>query len=283
MEKTLSQDSLKEAREKGIYLKKHALPIERLLEIRRDAIRLIFVLDGTRDIPPSFDLSGEKFRELSEGLMRDLLRRKPHLRRIFPGILRQLPCVRRLASEPVILETLKSLGVVLPVERSISLQLWLPWEELFRERLHQDTGGLISENSWTVQVPLHDVTRETGAAEIFPSTYKLGPLSLSFVQDTKSHFCYETVGPEHTRGMDSEYAEISFGDAYFFRCLNIHRTSEYQSQIRWSIVMRFDDLHNAPLLKTGKNPFESLRQYDFKKWEGQLEDFYQKYQVKGPC
>lgn len=265
----------------GIFIKKQVIAKGLLMEIKTEVLRAIGVCDGKLFSENEIDRAVKDFKGVSLQRMHDLLIRKPYLRRVLPAYFRYLPSVRRLASEPAVLEGLREQGLTLPVERSVSFQLWLPWEDIFHEKLHQDVGGLVSENSWTIQVPLHDVTLETGAVEVFAGTYRHGVLPLELVKDERNGYLYETASQDMIRGMEPTVTDIEYGDAFFFRCLNLHRTSKHQSGIRWSVVIRYDDLHQAKILENGTNPYNKVvRNYDFKIWTDQLEKFLQDYHVE---
>ena len=267
-------------KEDGIFLRKRIFSEEQLQSVRQAIINTILIVDGKE--ANSISLNNQlEFKEVTTKMIHKIFKRKPYLRRVIPGIFRNLPEVKALSNHTGIQRSLEEVGVLRPIERSVSVQLWLPWETIFHEKLHQDIGGIISENSWTVQVPLHNVNKDTGAAEIYPGTHKLGVIPLKLVRDDSNGFLYETCGEKHTKGTSPMYTEIEYTDAFFFRCLNIHQTSEFQNEIRWSIVIRFDDLSQSPILKNGHNPYNNkIRSYDFKAWEDQLETFLTNYNVK---
>jgi len=264
----------------GIFLRKRIFSEGQLQGIRQAIINTVLIVDGKEANSISLNVALD-FKKITTEMFRDVFTRKPYLRRVIPAVLRNLPEVKSLSSHSDIQLALKAAGVLLPIERSISVQVWLPWETIFHEELHQDTGGILSENSWTIQVPLHNVTSEEGAVEIYPGTYKFGVIPLELVQDEHNGYFYETCGDKHTKAATPQVTDIQYGDAFFFKCLNIHQTSKYQSEIRFSIVIRFDDLSQAPILKNGHNPFTSeIRSYNLSVWEDQLETFLLNYEVE---
>ena len=265
----------------GLFLMKGLVEPERLQAIRAQVLRLLESVEQ-RVLGRAHRGPSRGFQEETEARLARLLRARPALRAPLFQAFRRLPLVQGLSSHPKILDTLQAIGMVCPMERVSSLQIFLPWEELFRERPHQDFGDMLAERSWTLQIPLHDVIKEeTGAAEIYPGTYQLGPLTHHLIQDPRNGLWYETTDERRWKGRPLKSFNTAAGDAVFFRCLNIHQTYPTQQRIRWSMVIRYDEAATAPILQTGANPFDTLRAYDFTIWSDQLHTFFTQYRVPG--
>lgn len=184
-----------------------------------------------------------------------------------------------MSSHPGIQDALKAIDLKLPVLRCNSLQVFLPWEEIFNELEHQDYGDLISPNSWTIQAPLQPVRRDiNGSAEIYPGTFRNGPLRHRLICEPNGHL-YEVVDQAFWQGIPPKNFDMDIGDATFFKCLNIHKSYPKQAKIRWSLILRYDDLSESSAL--GEKPFNfaELRDYDFETWEGELRNFFRNYRV----
>ena len=263
----------------GLFLTKRLLPPQLLRQVQSEILHVIDVAEGCapgrRLRVPSTD-----FQEQTQQRLSTLFTRRPSLRGPLVQVLRKLPIVQGLSAHPAILGVLRRIGLRRPVERINALQVFLPWEEVFRERPHQDFGDMLSEHAWTLQIPLHDIRKEdTGAAEIYPGTYRLGPLAHHLIRDPRNQLLYETTEPRLWRELTPKSFEMQLGDVSFFRCLNIHQTFPRQRRIRWSLVIRYDDYGTAPVLRTGTTPFAALREYDVALWNDQLQAFFKRYRV----
>ncbi len=265
----------------GLFMMKQLIEPAQLRAVQDQVLRLLDAVEQ-KALGRAQRGTFRDFQEETQTRLTNLLRARPALRPALFQALRRLPLVQGLSSHPKLLAVLKAIGVACPVERVSSLQVFLPWEELFRERPHQDFGDMLSEHSWTIQIPLHGIIREvTGAAEIYPGTYQLGPLTHHLIQDPRNRSWYETTEEQWWKGRLLKHFNTEEGDAVFFRCLNIHQTYPTQQRIRWSMVIRYDDAAEAPILRTGANPFDKLRAYDFKIWSDQLQTFFTQYHVPG--
>ena len=221
------------------------------------------------------------FLEISEHLITKILSSKPQMRKPLIQALRKLPGVQSLATNPSLIEVLKWTGLNLPIIRLQSLQVFLPWEEVFHEREHQDFGGLLSHTGWTIQVALQPVIKETtGAAEIFPTTYRHGPLEHRIRREPNG-YSYEVVDDKYYRDIEPINFDMNIGDATLFNCFSIHRSYPTQNRIRWSMVIRIDEGVGSNLIEHGSEsvPDGALRCYDYSIWSNQLEKFFKEYSV----
>ena len=265
----------------GLFVMRQLIEPACLQAVRNAVLRLLAAVEQ-QALGRAQPGAARDFQEQTEARLRRLLGARPALRPPLMQALRRLPVVQGLSSHPRLMDAMRAIGMACPVERVSSLQAFLPWEEIFRERPHQDFGDMLSERSWTLQIPLHDIIKEeTGAAEIYPGTYRLGPLTHHLIQDPDNGLWYESTDERWWKGRALKSFDTRAGDVVFFRCLNIHQTYPAQRRIRWSMVIRYDDATEAPILQTGANPFDRLRAYDFKIWTDQLQAFFKDYRVVG--
>lgn len=263
----------------GTFLVKNLYSDEQIAWAQRDIISLLQVVLGGS--PETDQDAAENFHELSHALMAKILSERPKMRKPLLVALRKLPGVQALATNPRIIELLKWMGMTLPLIRLQSLQVFMPWERLFHEQEHQDYGGMISETSWTIQVPLQIVEPgTTGCAEIFPGTFRHGPLMHHLGEPSKGFF-HEVVEDQYFQGIKPAHFVMAPGDATFFRCLNIHRTQPEHSLIRWSMILRYDEGIGSALIEHGQTePSDaSYREYEWDTWSRQVQKFFDDYNV----
>lgn len=263
----------------GVFLAKGLYGDAQIKMAQREILSLLQVMLGGS--PETTDESVENFHDRSQDMMTRILAARPEMRKGVVNALRKLPGVQALVINEGLADLLRWTGMTLPLVRLQSLQVFLPWERLFHEQEHQDYGGMISESSWTIQVPLQAVDPDTtGSAEIYPGTYRHGPLMHHLGEVTDGYF-HEVVEDRYFAGIEPARFAMDVGDAVFFRCLNIHRTVSKHSKIRWSMILRFDEAIGSDLVTKGisEPADQDYREYEWETWSKQMKVFFDSYSV----
>jgi len=167
------------------------------------------------------------------------------LRRRLYESLQNLPSLYRILTGSRFFEIIGDLGVEKP-SPYVQLRLDLPGDERFLIPPHQEISAIKSPNFRFMIVPLADTPREGGALSAALGSHKLGPI----VPESDPDFRYQYVDP---RKYEEQYPlrqiPMVAGEALVLDKLLIHGSTENtSSQVRWSTILRSEDLANMPYL-----------------------------------
>ena len=116
---------------------------------------------------------------------------------------------------------------------------------------HQDYGyaydyGVIAPDMATCFISLDPSTRENGCIEMMKGSHKLGRVNHVFVG---KQYCADPDRIEAASGrMEIVPCELEAGDAVFFHCNTLHRSSANTSdKRRWALITVFNALKNVPI------------------------------------
>lgn len=149
-----------------------------------------------------------------------------------------LPSLFSLASSELLLNKLKSLGVLFPIINtrpllSFSSKHTSVHDNYWKVPSHQDWLSMQgSINGITCWIPLVDVSREMGALQICPKSHLLGKLP------------HEDNGVPYIEKFDGDFQDFPMhaGDALFFNTFTVHRSgNNISDKIRISAHFRYDD------------------------------------------
>jgi phytanoyl-CoA hydroxylase len=152
------------------------------------------------------------------------------------------PGLYNVASNPMILETIKSLGVQTPVhELPPQIRCDMPVENQSIFFQHQDyVYNIGSSNSVTVWIPFQDVDKDTGALLCVPGSHdgKIYPNKGGVI--TQEH------------KFDFQVCPVRFGEALIFNQKLVHQSGRNVSnKIRFSIQLRFTDASDKDYAEKG--------------------------------
>ena len=269
-----------EAEENGCFIIKGLIDTDIIENIQDQILSLLRLLAQDK----SNTQKNINFEETSEKLIYTILSQNPQLRKTLVDAIRSLPIIQSMSSNQMLLDIIKKIGIEFPLLRMNALQVYLPWENLFHENKHQDHGSMVSENSWTIQIPLQSNTKfHNGGPEIFPGSYKLGPLEHQLIRSPKTGYLHEVIEKKLWNKKPSIYFDTEPGDAIFFRCLNIHKSYEFEKTkreaIRWAHVIRFDDCAQAGFPDFKSNKYSHLRNFDTATWTDEKNEFLDNYKI----
>ena len=120
--------------------------------------------------------------------------------------------------------------------------------------IHQELGQ-ISTMHITVWIPMVDVTEETGGLCYFPKSHKQGEVSAERYPEVNNLY---GVAKELIDTSKMEHINFKAGDGLLFHpCLFHGSTSNKVKRIRWTMVCRFNNLHDIPYLQHDNAPYRT--------------------------
>jgi len=171
--------------------------------------------------------------------------------------IRLIPELYALAGSPIIIDALKTYGVVEPVvaKPSIAVRIDMPEGQgstLFPP--HQDYPyNKGSDNGIVVWIPLQDTDVKLGCLKFSPRSHEAG-----FIKGI-------TPKVNNLEGMilsddyEFEDAPMLEGEAMLFSMFLVHKSgvNSSKSSIRWSVQIRYNDIEDSDFAKRGFKPHEN--------------------------
>lgn len=169
----------------------------------------------------------------------DFCEKTPEKRRFLYNALQLAPELVSLAVSERMKEHLASAGVSVPILKNTNLRIDIPsHSDFFLIDWHQDLNNLDAERSYTIWMPLHDLDEETGALRVL----RVPEFERKRQPVRRTEGGYDQVLIDEIPGGKEEAVFPQYGDALFFDPYLVHASLRGKSKVRWTLIMRFDDL-----------------------------------------
>lgn len=102
-------------------------------------------------------------------------------------------------------------------------------------------------------IAVTQTNKENGCLQVLRGSHKIGLLQHHRIDGQATHDA-DRIAAGETR-LPLEYVEMAPGDALFFHCNLLHRSSQNQSaNPRWSLICCFNASSNPPFQSGGHHP-----------------------------
>jgi Phytanoyl-CoA dioxygenase (PhyH) len=228
----------------GYFLASKALPDDLRAEARNDLLAVATSLLHE----PQADL------DLAWNAMKNLDRK---LGSLLYNSAKLLPSIQRIASSNAMVDQLRNVGMVSPVIADINFRIDSFAEDKFLFDWHQDYWfSVCSPAAVVAWIPLTAVTPETGGVELIPRTVTGGRIFKTRMGTTYNSYADAVVIDEEIPAGPRHRFDMSPGDVLFFRFDVLHRSLPVKSRerSRWTLQVRYADLHDARFLEQNFKP-----------------------------
>jgi ectoine hydroxylase-related dioxygenase (phytanoyl-CoA dioxygenase family) len=118
-----------------------------------------------------------------------------------------------------------------------------------------------TENCLNFWIPLQSVIPENGALRVFSGSHEIGPVHAEEKELNKDG--YESIPLEIVEDYPEIHCTIDPTDVVVFHPYLVHGSETNRSdQIRWTVIVRYDDVSKMDWLIDGANPHAELRRED---------------------
>jgi hypothetical protein len=179
-------------------------------------------------------------------------------RTTFYRSLRYLPALSRLASEPRVIEIVKSLGIKTPLlMRASNIRMDEGGENPHRFAWHQDFTYLLgSVNSITLWIPLQDISESLGGLEFVPGSHREGLFDFHATSEQaeakQANLSPKDIALDYPPEARGQIAKMHQGEILAFSQFLLHRTHGHLGKhTRWTVQIRYSDASEADFADFG--------------------------------
>lgn len=160
-----------------------------------------------------------------------------------------------------LIDVSNQLGVKAPNVRNVGVRIDIPGEDEFLQPLHQDVNSMRTENCLNFWMPIQEVKPENGALRVFRGSHEIGPVHAD--EKELNEDGYESIPKRFVENYEEVHCTIEPSDAVIFHPYLVHGSETNRSdEVRWTVIVRFDDATQMNWLRNGENPYNSLRRED---------------------
>lgn len=263
------QELRAKAEEDGFLLFRKLLPVDSILQLRREALLIIQkegllstdheLIEGVADLDACRDFEAYGVTCVSEEAYRAVQR---------------LPLFHELAHHPRLIEVYGALfGERVLVHPRHIMRMVVPGKGVHPTAPHQDVVYIHgSEDTWTSWIPLGDCSREVGNLSVLKGSHRCGVFPVRRGLGAGGLQCVFEEG-------DLEWIEVDYqaGDVITFPCKTVHKSLPTQcpDRIRLSLDYRFQPL-SQPVHGSSLQPHMNCLDWDevYRSWSSDELKYY---------
>ncbi|MBH10764.1 MAG: hypothetical protein CMG74_10525 [Candidatus Marinimicrobia bacterium] len=173
-------------------------------------------------------------------------------------IIQELPSLSQLGCYNRFYKLARDLDIEIPTLRSSQIRSDIPNDDRFLIPPHQEIKGIRSHNTLSFITAINKITKNMGAIQIAPGSFKLGPI----IPTIDSNSDYQYVDKKYYEKFPLVQIPLDIGETLMFNMFTIHGSmpNKSKTKIRWSHILRIEDATKMPYLE--------------------LDDSYNKYNLK---